>query len=643
MSNLIPSPSLDNVPQLERTTVALGGPGAPMNTQAQALLNRSAYILNEISGFSGDISALQASVTSLNTNVSTINGQITTINGQISTLQGQVTTLQGQTSTNTSNISSNTTSISAINGGLGVVSGVTQPYTGSTTNTYNVKALDELSAIDFTGFVGNGTNDDTPAITAAISASVLSNKKLIARGFTIRLTSTINLPTALNADFSGSVFVADPAITSGYAVTVGGPDSASSGVFEGNIHGLVLLRALTSGHANTSSNVDGIGFGASNPNTAAGVNFFGLKVFGFRDNVSFTGPNTYILRFFGTQIAQCWRRNLAAYATSNSGENISFFGGVIANANNTSFNGMGVYIDPSTTGIELNFHGVSFDYNDISMQMNGGFIRCFGCHFENNNNNAHVQMIPQSGKTKPGLYLSGGQMGGGPFSVSWTGIPVENASGRPSMITCAAGSNDITVDGTFVSESRTGDTVTELVSATSGAYLRRMDLRPVIDASTSAAPFNIGFQLNSLYVSTSALTGWTQNGSTGATLSFDNTTFYSPDVGSRKVVGASGNSCSFTQTIPVRANQTFVAKAQINISSISNGYVTNRVDFIAQDGSTTVSSTAGATVTTATSGSWVTVWIFAQVPSGAVTAKVYDYFNSFTGTAWMSNEHVWIF
>lgn len=41
MTNLTPVPGMDSVPQLEVTTPALGGPGGPMNSQAQALLNRT--------------------------------------------------------------------------------------------------------------------------------------------------------------------------------------------------------------------------------------------------------------------------------------------------------------------------------------------------------------------------------------------------------------------------------------------------------------------------------------------------------------------------------------------------------------------------------------------------------------------------
>lgn len=41
MADLTPTPGWDVVPQLETSTPALGGPGAPMNSQAQALLNRT--------------------------------------------------------------------------------------------------------------------------------------------------------------------------------------------------------------------------------------------------------------------------------------------------------------------------------------------------------------------------------------------------------------------------------------------------------------------------------------------------------------------------------------------------------------------------------------------------------------------------
>lgn len=44
MPNLTPVSSFDNVPELETTTLALGGPGGPMNLPAQALLNRTQWL-----------------------------------------------------------------------------------------------------------------------------------------------------------------------------------------------------------------------------------------------------------------------------------------------------------------------------------------------------------------------------------------------------------------------------------------------------------------------------------------------------------------------------------------------------------------------------------------------------------------------
>lgn len=44
MTDLTPTPSFDPVPQLETSTLALGGPGQPMNAQAQALLNRTQFL-----------------------------------------------------------------------------------------------------------------------------------------------------------------------------------------------------------------------------------------------------------------------------------------------------------------------------------------------------------------------------------------------------------------------------------------------------------------------------------------------------------------------------------------------------------------------------------------------------------------------
>jgi hypothetical protein len=52
MTNLTATPGWDDVPELERVTIALGGPGAPMNAQAQALLNRTESLKSTAAGLS---------------------------------------------------------------------------------------------------------------------------------------------------------------------------------------------------------------------------------------------------------------------------------------------------------------------------------------------------------------------------------------------------------------------------------------------------------------------------------------------------------------------------------------------------------------------------------------------------------------
>lgn len=65
MTTLTPTASWDNVPQLDTTTLVLGGNNGPANAQGQALLNRTAYLSNQIASLTSaqnkTISSLAAS------------------------------------------------------------------------------------------------------------------------------------------------------------------------------------------------------------------------------------------------------------------------------------------------------------------------------------------------------------------------------------------------------------------------------------------------------------------------------------------------------------------------------------------------------------------------------------------------------
>ena len=59
MANLTPVNSFDNVIQLETNTIALGGVGGIMNAQAQALLNRTAYLKGVYDALTAMIGAVE--------------------------------------------------------------------------------------------------------------------------------------------------------------------------------------------------------------------------------------------------------------------------------------------------------------------------------------------------------------------------------------------------------------------------------------------------------------------------------------------------------------------------------------------------------------------------------------------------------
>lgn len=63
MANLTPAAGYDNVPQLDTTTPVLGGAGGPSNSQAQALLNRTEQLKNEMANKPDRTSATPATQT----------------------------------------------------------------------------------------------------------------------------------------------------------------------------------------------------------------------------------------------------------------------------------------------------------------------------------------------------------------------------------------------------------------------------------------------------------------------------------------------------------------------------------------------------------------------------------------------------
>lgn len=75
MANLVPTPGMDPVFQLETSTVALAGPGGVMNAQAQALLNRTEALASADAAMASAIADLEALKASLAQLASTASGE----------------------------------------------------------------------------------------------------------------------------------------------------------------------------------------------------------------------------------------------------------------------------------------------------------------------------------------------------------------------------------------------------------------------------------------------------------------------------------------------------------------------------------------------------------------------------------------
>lgn len=131
MTNLVENPSFDNVVQLETTTAALGGPGGPMNAQAQALLNRTAYLATQKAN-SADLAA---------------------------------------------------------SSGAGLM-GVIQSGAGAVLRTAQEKLRANVSVMDF-GAIGDGVADDTAGLTAAVAQAYSTGKPLYWNGEICLTTATI--------------------------------------------------------------------------------------------------------------------------------------------------------------------------------------------------------------------------------------------------------------------------------------------------------------------------------------------------------------------------------------------------------------------------------------------------------------------
>lgn len=511
--------------------------------------------------------------------------------------------------------------------------------------------FDQSGPIYANWFSNYGTADDTVAVQSWINSGLASNG--VPTGNTslvATLSSGITLPPTLVYNFNGMQLVAGSSLTTGCSVTVDGTQVGYVGQQYAVINDLRLFKTLPrtgNSNANTSSTADGlcIGSGSGSSTSSSNTTINRLNVQGFHSQINVKGPNTYIDACNNCVISNGWFAGVEFSATVNTGENISFNGGVIANINNGTCTGTGILIDAGSSSGEFYLNNTSLDYSDIQINSTQGVLTATNAHFENNNNLAAIQTTKTTSRPNPTITLNGGQMGHGNGVALNSGVcPIETTNGRPVWIATTS-SAYVNVFGTLVGQFSVGDlpsqvvAPTDLVSAPNS--IRDYKLEPsmqTVNTFNSGPPIVLSYYKSKVYYNHTDTTHWTAAGS-GATWTYDGTTFDAPDTGSMKVVGTTAANTSLTQYVPIIPGKEVIGRVYINVSAISAGQCQLNHSYFFDQGTTQISGTASSSsqfVNTA-GASWTLAWFVEKAPAGAAFLQYVLSCSGFTGTANFSN------
>lgn len=508
------------------------------------------------------------------------------------------------------------------------------------------------------GYNSSSTGDQTASLQNAIYFSVAKNRKFIgSTRNTIYIISTIYIPPFLNADWRGmKIKTVTNAITavrlsSGSASIPAPPFKPGTPLDQLEIEG--RYKTGTTSVPDETFTTNGLVIGESTSSQTSDLNIVNLTVRGFQSCITVTGPNSYLLQFTNLHCGVAWFRGVAWTASSNSGENIQFFGGSIYNCINTAGTSQGIYIAPTASSVELTFNGTSFDYNDVDVSQNLGNVTLNDCHMENNNNNPKISISNTASKEPSKLRLRGGSMGGGPGSSSLNAT-VESATGRPCYIDITSAGTSVLIDRTQVGNFYTAGNVTQVVRNSGNNTVRKLELNIIQNTGptlTEGWPLNPSFSQNLLTVlSSGSVSGWTLNSANGVTLTAITSVSASHDSGARQIERSSSGTAtgmSFYQDVRVRQGKTMIVKAWLQTLAIiaNGGIATIQTTFLNEDKSVTVQSASLAPRGVSADGVLTECATVIPVPAGAAWMRVAIYGTSIpTGTTsriYSSGERVW--
>lgn len=508
------------------------------------------------------------------------------------------------------------------------------------------------------GYDASSTGDQTAILQNAIYFAVAKNRKFIgSTRNTIYITSTIYIPPFLNADWRGmKIKTVTNAITavrlsSGTATIPAPPYKPATPLDQLEIEG--RYKTGTTSVPDETFTTNGLVIGESTSSQTSDLNIVNLTVRGFQSCITVTGPNSYLLQFTNLHCGVAWFRGFAWTASSNSGENIQFFGGSIYNCISTAGTSQGVYIAPTASSVELTFNGTSFDYNDVDVSQNLGNVTLNDCHMENNNNNPKISISNTASKEPSKLRLRGGSMGGGPGS-SILNSTVESATGRPCYIDITSAGTSVVIDRTQVGNFYTTGNVTQVVRNSGNNTVRKMEINIIQNAGPSLTegwPLNPSFFQNMLtLLGSGSISGWTLNTANGVTLVASTGVSVAHDSGARQLdrsAAGTATGMSYYQDVRVRNGKTMFLKAWLQTQSVISigGTAAIQTTFLNEDKTVTVLAPS-LSPRQVTSDNVLTECAYVvPVPSGAAWMRFAVYVTNIpTGTAsriYGSGERVW--
>lgn len=319
---------------------------------------------------------------------------------------------------------------------------------GAGARTFTSKAREVLSFED-NAADSTGAADASTEITEVFTEAMDSHRPVRVGGKNYKLTSAIELPYHVEADF-GQAFIDASGVTAGqYAITANNQADLTTLQYPSMWKGLRLQLG--------SSGAYGVKIDA--PTGSWAISNFAAETWSIKGGavgLAF-GENTWLVNFRNLMVLEQSELGIDAQCAFNAGEGINFYAGTIAGVTNGGSTGIGVKTDKGVGSSTWKFFGTSFTYSDVQIHHTAGLLELHGCHVESDGANPMVKLEQVIGRAVLNFNAFGTEWLNAAGStrtkiIEVTGNPVINIQGG----NCHAIANTEGLE--FVSVPASGDT-----------------------------------------------------------------------------------------------------------------------------------------------------------------------------------------